>query len=57
MLEGASHPDRNNQFEFINAEATRCIAAGDPVIMKLSTYWACVLLGGNFDVTTFNITF
>jgi len=32
VLEGASHPDRNNQFEFINAEATRCIAVGDPVI-------------------------
>ena len=30
--EGASHPDRNAQFEHINAKVTAAIAAGQPVI-------------------------
>ena len=30
--EGASHPDRNAQFEHINATATRFLTAGQPVI-------------------------
>ncbi len=32
MLEGADHPDRNAQFEFINKQATQCIESGEPVI-------------------------
>lgn len=32
VLEGASHPDRNGQFEHINALASRFRAAGKPVI-------------------------
>jgi hypothetical protein len=31
-VEGAQHPDRNAQFEHINAKATRCIERGVPVI-------------------------
>jgi hypothetical protein len=31
-MEGTSHPDRNEQFEYINAEVRRRIAAGLPVI-------------------------
>jgi hypothetical protein len=31
-IEGAQHPDRNAQFEHINAIATKCIAQGVPVI-------------------------
>jgi hypothetical protein len=31
-VEGAQHPDRNAQFEHINAEAKRFLAAGEPVI-------------------------
>ncbi len=31
-LEGASHPDRNAQFEYINTLATDRLAAGEPVI-------------------------
>jgi transposase len=30
--EGADHPDRHSQFEFINDAATQCMAAGEPVI-------------------------
>ena len=30
--EGASHPDRNAQFEYINAKVTAAMAAGQPVI-------------------------
>jgi hypothetical protein len=30
--EGADHPDRHGQFEFINNAATQCMAAGEPVI-------------------------
>ena len=30
--EGASHPDRNAQFEYINAEVLAAQAAGQPVI-------------------------
>ena len=30
--EGASHPDRNAQFEHINAEVTAFQAAGEPAI-------------------------
>lgn len=32
MLEGTANPDRNAQFEFINEQATQCIAEGNPVI-------------------------
>jgi len=31
-LEGASHPDRNAQFEYINANVTSRLAKGEPVI-------------------------
>ncbi len=31
-MEGAAHPDRNAQFEFINARTERELAAGNPVI-------------------------
>jgi hypothetical protein len=31
-MEGASHPDRNAQFEYINAEVSRRMARGSPVI-------------------------
>jgi hypothetical protein len=31
-LEGASHPDRNAQFEFINAKTQAALSAGQPVI-------------------------
>ncbi len=31
-VEGTQHPDRNEQFEHINAQAKRCIARGVPVI-------------------------
>ena len=31
-LEGASHPDRNGQFEYINQQAQEYRASGDPVI-------------------------
>jgi hypothetical protein len=31
-LEGASHPDRNTQFEFINEKIETALAAGQPVI-------------------------
>jgi hypothetical protein len=31
-LEGARHPDRNAQFEYINAQVTAHLAAGEPVI-------------------------
>jgi hypothetical protein len=31
-IEGAQHPDRNAQFEHLNREARRYLAAGDPVI-------------------------
>jgi hypothetical protein len=31
-LEGASHPDRNAQFEHINARVREFLAAGDPVV-------------------------
>lgn len=31
-LEGASHPDRNAQFEYINTQTTNRLAAGEPVI-------------------------
>jgi hypothetical protein len=31
-IEGTQHPDRNEQFEHINAQAKRCIARGVPVI-------------------------
>jgi hypothetical protein len=30
--EGSSHPDRNAQFEYINAQVTQFLAAGQPVI-------------------------
>ena len=30
--EGECHPDRNEQFEYINATAEECLAAGQPVI-------------------------
>jgi transposase len=32
VLEGSSHPDRNAQFEHINAVSTEHLAAGEPVI-------------------------
>jgi hypothetical protein len=32
VLEGSSHPDRNAQFEHINATSTEHLAAGEPVI-------------------------
>ncbi|MGR9108997.1 MAG: ISAzo13 family transposase [Gammaproteobacteria bacterium] len=32
VLEGSGHPDRNAQFEFINAQTKRRISAGNPVI-------------------------
>ncbi len=32
QLEGTSHPDRNAQFEYINAKAADQLAAGEPVI-------------------------
>jgi transposase len=32
VLEGSSHPDRNAQFEHINAVSTKHLAAGEPVI-------------------------
>jgi hypothetical protein len=32
VVEGAQHPDRNDQFEYINALAGRRVAAGQPVI-------------------------
>ena len=31
-LEGASHPDRDAQFSYINDEATEHLTTGDPVI-------------------------
>jgi hypothetical protein len=31
-LEGASHPDRDAQFSYINDQATAHLTAGDPVI-------------------------
>jgi hypothetical protein len=31
-MEGTSHPDRDAQFEYINAEVRRRMAAGSPVI-------------------------
>jgi hypothetical protein len=31
-IEGASHPDRNAQFEYINRQVRACVRAGDPVI-------------------------
>lgn len=31
-LEGTSHPDRNEQFEYINAQITDRLAAGEPII-------------------------
>ncbi len=31
-MEGASHPDRNAQFEYINAEVSRRLVRGSPVI-------------------------
>jgi hypothetical protein len=31
-LEGAGHPDRNAQFEYINTQTTNRLAAGEPVI-------------------------
>jgi hypothetical protein len=30
--EGSSHPDRDSQFEHINAKASECLAAGQPVV-------------------------
>jgi transposase len=30
--EGASHPDRNAQFEYINRQVRACVRSGDPVI-------------------------
>jgi hypothetical protein len=32
VVEGAQHPDRNDQFEYINQLAGECLAAGQPVI-------------------------
>jgi transposase len=32
VLEGSQHPDRNAQFEYINAQAKEVMAAGNPVI-------------------------
>ena len=32
VTEGAQHPDRNSQFEYINAQAAEHLAAGEPVI-------------------------
>ena len=32
QLEGSSHPDRNGQFEYLNAEVAAALAAGEPVI-------------------------
>jgi hypothetical protein len=32
VLEGSSHPDRDAQFRYINAEASAFLGAGDPVI-------------------------
>ena len=32
MIEGADHPDRNAQFEYINRKVKRYLASGDPVI-------------------------
>ena len=32
VTEGAQHPDRNSQFEYINAHAAEHLAAGEPVI-------------------------
>lgn len=31
-IEGASHPDRNAQFEYINRQVRACLRAGNPVI-------------------------
>lgn len=31
-IEGASHPDRNAQFEYINRQVRACVRSGDPVI-------------------------
>jgi transposase len=31
-IEGASHPDRNAQFEYINRQVRACLRRGDPVI-------------------------
>ena len=31
-IEGASHPDRNAQFEYINRQVRVCVRSGDPVI-------------------------
>jgi transposase len=31
-IEGAGHPDRNAQFEYINRQVRACVRAGDPVI-------------------------
>ncbi|MCL4393256.1 MAG: ISAzo13 family transposase [Chloroflexi bacterium] len=31
-IEGASHPDRNAQFEYINRQVRACLRTGDPVI-------------------------
>ena len=32
VVEGRQHPDRDAQFEYVNAVAVRFLAAGDPVI-------------------------
>ena len=31
-IEGADHPDRNSQFEYINRKVKRSLASGDPVL-------------------------
>src|SRR5262249_57858171 len=32
VVEGRQHPDRDAQFEYVNARAVQFLAAGDPVI-------------------------
>jgi hypothetical protein len=43
--EGTSHPDRNAQFEHINATAADFLAAGQPVISVDTNYDPSLIMG------------
>jgi hypothetical protein len=47
--EGAAHPDRNAQFEHINATATAFIRRRQPVISVDTNYDPCPLMGNISD--------
>lgn len=51
-LEGTAHPDRNAQFEHINAAATRFLERHEPVISIDTNYDPCPIMRIGFGLSS-----